>query len=179
MKWCTFFFAVFPVVALAQSTGPEKVSALLASHEAGIICAPPTVGTAPAPDTVAGTTHLIDSEPTFVSTNRRVPAVVGIGFGIKALALDINGIPGVTMTITHPPMGKAKATAQTFHTVISGQSPSLTFYQFDFDYELVEGTWQLEATQGGTVLYRTTFDVLPPEEVPELARICGFEEILS
>ena len=179
MKWCTFFFAVFPVVALAQTTGPEKVSALLASHEAGIICAPPTVGTASVPDTVAGTTHLIDVEPAFVSTNRRVPAVVGIGFGIKAQASDVSGIPEVTMTITHPPMGKAKATVQTFQTVISGQTPSLTFYQFDFDYELVEGTWQMEATQGGVVIYRTTFVVLPPEQVPELARICGFGELLS
>lgn len=179
MKWCTFFFAVLPIAALGQTLPADKIGPLVLSHEAGIICAPPTVGTAPAPDTVAGTTHLIDVEPAFVSLDRRVPAVLGIGFGVKAQAVDLGGIPEVTMTISHPAMGKTKAVTQTFQTVISGQSPSLTFYQFDFDYEMVVGTWQMEASQNGTVIYRTTFDVLPPSQVPELASICGFEELLS
>lgn len=179
MNWCAFFFAILPVAAFSQTAQPEKVSPLIFTHEAGVICAPPTVGTAPAPDTVAGTTHIIDVDPPFVSTNRRVPAVLGIGFGIKAQALDSAGVPVVTMTITHPPMGPSRATSQTYQSRISGLDPSLTFYQFDFDYELVVGLWQIEAAQGSTILYRTNFEVLPPSEVPELASVCGFEELLS
>lgn len=179
MKWCTFFFAVLPVVAFGQAAQPEKVGPMILSHKAGIICAPPSVGTAPAPDTVAGSTHIIDVDPPFVSTNRRVPAVLGIGFGIKVQALDPAGVPEVTMTITHPPMGKTGAVSQTYQSLISGANPSLTFYQFDFDYELVVGTWQMQAAQGDTILYRTTFEVVPPSQVPELASICGFEELLS
>ncbi len=177
MKWCTFFFAILlPAIASGQA---ETVSPLLQRHEAGIVCAPPTVGTAPAPDTVAGNTHLIDVEPAFVSTKRRVPAVLGIGFGVKAQAHDPAGIPEVTMTMTHPAMGKTRATTQTFQSRIAGDKPSLTFYQFDFNYEMALGTWHMEAAQGGKLLYRTTFEIVAPHQVPELARICGFEDMLS
>jgi len=179
MKWCTFFFTVLPIAALGQTAQPDKVDPMIANLEAGIICAPPTVGTSLAPNTIAGTTHLISVEPDFVSTNRRVPAVLGIGFGVKSQARDPAGIPEVTMTISHPEMGKTNATSQSYATRISGESPSLTFYQFDFNYELVEGFWQMEASQGGTVIYRTTFEVVAPSEVPELASICGFEDLLS
>lgn len=177
IMWRTFFFAMIPVVAMAQE--PDIVSPLIASHASGVICAPPTTGTSPAPGTVAGTTHLIDVEPDFVSTKRRVPAVLGIGFGIKAWAADVFGIPNVVMTISHPEMGELRATSQNFGSNISGTKPSLTFYQFDFDYELVTGFWQMEAARGTDVLYRTTFEVLPPDQVPELAAICGFAELLS
>ena len=37
----------------------------------------------------------------------------------------------------------------------------------------------MEASQGVTVIYRTTFEVKAPSEVPELASICGFEDLLS
>ena len=179
MKWCTFFFAVLPIAALGQTVQPDKVGPMIANLQAGIICAPPTVGTSPAPNTIAGTTHLIGEEPAFVSTKRRVPAVLGIGFGVKSQARDPAGISVVTMTISHPEMGKTNATGQSYATRISGEYPSLTFYQFDFNYELVLGHWQMEASQGGTIIYRTTFEVVAPSEIPELAGICGFEELLS
>lgn len=172
MKWCTFFFAVFPVVAFAL---PDKISPQIARFEAGVICAPPTSGENKAPGTVAGTTHLIDVDPPFVSVGRRVPAVIGIGFGVKAQAQA--GLEGVRIVISHPPMDGV--TSQTFESRISGIDPSLTFYQFDFAYELLTGVWQMQAMQGDTVLYRADFEVLPPTKVPELARICGFEELLS
>ncbi|MEJ6399298.1 DUF3859 domain-containing protein [Yoonia sp. 208BN28-4] len=169
-----------PFAANAQ-TGPQpdKISPAMASVETGVICAPPATGEVEAPGTVAGTTHLIADEPPFVSTARRVPAVLGIGFGIKSQSIDSGGISDVVMRITHPPMGDAGVTAQTFTSSISGIDPSLTFYQFDFDYELLPGIWQMEASSNGTVLYRTTFEVVTPDQIPELASICGFEELLS
>jgi hypothetical protein len=175
--WRIFLFAMIPAAAFAQS--PDMVSPLIANHASGVICAPPTKGTSPAPGTVAGTTHLIDVEPAFVSHSRRVPAVLGIGFGIKALAVDISGIDDVLITISHPEMGDQKATAQSFGSLIRGTDPSLTFYQFDFDYELVTGIWQMEASRGTEILYRTTFEVVTPDQAPELATICGFENLLS
>ena len=168
--------AALPV--LAQST-QETVSDRIASFETGVICAPEAIGTRPAPDTVAGTTHVIEVEPPFVSTDNRVPAVLGIGFGIKAMAVGYDGIDDVTMRITHPPMGDGGVTSQTYGSRISGLDPSLTFYQFDFDYELLEGTWQMEAYARGTLLYRTTFEVVAPRKLPELASVCGYENLLS
>lgn len=165
--------------ALAQSPGPDTTAPTISSLETGIVCPPPSVGESPAPGTLAGTTHLIEDEPPFVSLSNRVPAVLGIGFGAKALSADIFGLTDVTMTVTHPPMGRDGTTVQSFQTRIDGTEPSLTFYQFDFDYEMVQGLWQMEATKDGATLYRATFEVVPPGQVPELASVCGFEELLS
>ncbi len=178
MMRCALILALMPLLAWAQPA-PDATSAALASVQSGVVCPPPTIGSSPAPDTLAGTTHLIEEEPPFVSLSNRVPAVIGIGFGVKAMAEATLGIDTVTMTVTHPPMGDGGATAQSFETRISGLDPSLTFYQFDYDYELVRGIWQMEASKNGTVLYRTTFEVVAPELVPELASICGFENLLS
>lgn len=175
------FFAVLlaPIGLAAQTQLPDVVSDQMASVEAGVICAPETTGELEAPGTIAGTTHLIAEEPPFIAVTRRVPAVLGVGFGIKSRSVDVVGLNGVTMTVTHPPMGDDAVTTQTFETVIRGTDPSLTFYQFDFDYELLPGTWQMQASIGDNVLYRTTFEVLPAALVPELAAACGFEDMLS
>jgi len=172
------FFLVFPL-SLSAAQQPDKMADAMISLETGVICAPPSVGTTPAPGTVAGTTHIIEDEPPFVSRNNRVPAVLGIGFGVKSMADAVEGIANVTMTITHPPMGPMRATSQSFQSSITGLDPSLTFYQFDFDYELLPGIWQIQAEKDGIILYRTTFEVLPPAKVPELAAICGYEALLS
>jgi len=91
-----------PVMA-QDKTGPA-----IAALETGVICPPESTGTRPAPDTVAGVTNVITDEPPFVSTVNRVPAVMGIGFGAKAMSQSAFGIDNVTMTITHPPMGTQK-----------------------------------------------------------------------
>lgn len=157
----------------------DKTSGAIASIETGVICPPESTGTRPAPDTVAGITNVVAEEPPFVSTVNKVPAVMGIGFGAKAMSESTFGIDNVTMTITHPPMGPQKTTQQSFLTSISGTDTSITFYQFDFDYELLPGTWTMTATDGEQVLYSTSFEVVLPQQVPELAAICNFSELLS
>lgn len=168
--------SAIPVMALAQS---DKVTDRITSLEAGVVCPPESVGSAPAPNTVAGETHIIEVEPPFVSTSRRVPAVLGIGFGVKAQTAVERGLDDVTMVVTHPPMGDDAIAVQSFGTRISGVDPSLTFYQFDFSYELLPGTWQMAAMHEGEVLYNVAFEVLPPSEVPELAAVCGYLDLLS
>jgi len=133
-------------LSATQAQASDTVSPALFSFEAGVICAPEAVGSAPAPDTVAGVTNTINVDPPFVSPARRVPAVLGVGFGIKAQSVDPDGLAPVTMTITHPAMSKTKTTQQSFTSSISGFEPSLTFYQFDFAYELLPGqSWPASA----------------------------------
>lgn len=163
----------------APLAAQDKTGPAIAALETGVICPPESTGTRPAPDTVAGVTNVIQDEPPFVSTANRVPAVMGIGFGAKAMSESVFGIDNVTMTITHPPMGATQATTQSFQTSISGTDSSITFYQFDYDYELLPGTWTMTARNGEEVLYSTAFEVVPPQAIPELAAICNFEELLS
>ncbi|SHF19849.1 protein of unknown function [Loktanella atrilutea] len=175
----TLFISLAALTLAPQVQAEAMTSPAIAQLETGVICPPPSVGESPAPGTLAGSTHLIEDEPPFVSSSSRVPAVIGIGFGTKSMTADLFGLQDVTMTVTHPPMGKDGITSQTFQTRIDGTEPSLTFYQFDYTYELVQGPWQMEASKDGEVLFRTEFEVVPPKAVPELARVCGFEDLLS
>lgn len=171
----TLVWLIPALPTLAQDQTSDRITHL----ETGVICAPDSVGESPAPDTISDFTNVIDGNPPFVSTVNRVPAVLGVGFGAKAQVDDPFGLDDVTFTIRHPKMGPQSVTQQSFQTYISGNGPSLTFYQFDFDYELVTGRWVMEARKDGQLLYRTQFDVVPPEQLPELASVCGFENLLS
>ena len=168
---------VLATAAVAQTA--DYVGPSIGSMETGIFCGPEVVGHEPAPDTVAGVTNIIEGDPPFISRSRQVPAVLGMGFGIKAQAKALDQFD-VLMTVTHPPMGDRALTRQSYYTSVAASDRSLTSYQFDYDYELVEGDWTFEATNAaGEVLYRVTFTVVPPEAVPQLAAACGYEDLLS
>lgn len=172
------------VVVLAGLAGPlgaqEFVSDRLFSFEAGVICAQDTGITREAPGTIAGTTHVVDEAPDFVSNGRKVPAVLGIGFGAKASVMDDVGMADVVMRVTHPPFRGHDTLSQTYTSFIGPKGdPGITFYQFDYSYELAMGLWTFEAIQMGEVIYRTEFTVVPPETLPELAGVCGYVDLLS
>lgn len=177
MRSLFLFLFIWPSLLWADGSH-SKVSKEIASLESGVICGQPHESERLAPNTVAGVTHVVTGDLDFVSTKNRVPAVLGIGFGIKAQSRVSGGLNQVEMFIRHPPMGDTGATEQSFMTTVTGNSPNFTFYQFDFDYELVPGRWTMEAWQGNLMLFRVTFDVVPAHLMPELATICGFEELL-
>ncbi len=158
--------AALPLPVAAQ--GADEVGGGIAAFEAGIICAPEVTGTLPAPDTVAGVTNIVDGPVEFVSRGRNVPA--------QAKSKDLYA---VTVVVTHPPMGAQSQTRQSYQTVVRADQKSVTLYQFDFDYELVPGPWVIEAYDGDVLLYRANFNVVVPSLVPELASICGYENLLS
>lgn len=175
--WLTIFLcAVTP--SLGHSA-PEMVSSEIAWLEIGIICAPDATGSRPAPDTVAGATHVIDDSPPFVSHSQTVPAAYGVGFGVRSLARHADGLDDVTIAITHPPMGDGGTTQQSFVTRIAGLDPSISFYQFDYDYERIPGLWTVTALRNDKPLYVVQFNVVRPETVPELAGVCNYLDMLS
>ena len=168
------------ITLVATSALAENVqSSQIAFLEAGILCGPETIGTTPAPGTIEGATHIIENEPDFVSTVQVVPAVLGLGFGVKSQSVMPDGIDSVEIIVTHPEMGETAVAMQSFSTRISGADPSLTFYQFDHIYELVHGTWQFVARSGETQLYSVSFEVVDPRLVPELASLCVYMDLLS
>ena len=158
---------------------PQPISPDITDIQAGVICPPPITGTVAAPDTVAGTTHVIDIEPSFVAQTHIVPAVIGLGFGVKSRTTQDGGLAGVTMVVTHPPMGPDKTTTQSFTTRINDNSASLSFYQFDYAYELLVGEWEMTAWLDERILYQVNFDVVAPQAAPGLADVCGFADLLS
>lgn len=158
----------------------DFVSPLLGFFEAGVLCAQDATTVRVAPNTVAGTTHVVEDAPPFVSKERLVPAVIGIGFGVRAGLSGDFGQNNVLMTVTHPPLRDSGATEQSFTTTIGAElTPSITFYQFDYSYELVLGDWTMTATVNDVTLYETTFTVVAPSKLPELAGVCGYLDLLS
>jgi len=156
----------------------DVVTSAIADLQAGVICAPEVIDHVPAPDTVAGVQNVIEGDPPFVTTGRTVPAVIGIGFAIKAIAAG-QDLPDVTIVVTHPPMGENGTRRQSYQSAIWMDDYGLTAWQFEYDYELVTGPWTVEAWAGDRMVYSVTFDVVPPEMMPELARACGYEALLS
>jgi Domain of unknown function (DUF3859) len=167
---------LWAVPVWAQSI--DQLGPLMSSFRAGIFCAPKVINTTPAPDTVAGVTNIIEDVPPFVSAGRNVPAVLGMGFGILSSSKQ-QMLLDVLVVVTHPPMGDAGVTRQSYYTEVTNIGESMTLYQFDFAYELVEGPWTITAMQGDELLFRAGFTVVPPGQVPELAGVCGYEDLLS
>lgn len=166
-----------PLAAAAQQS--DYVSDRISGIEAGIVCSPPTIGLEAAPGTVAGATEIFDERPDFISNGRLVPAVRGISFGVVSISAG-DPIDPVTFRVVHPPFIGLGVTEQSFETRIGpAGSPGATYYGFDEPYELVHGPWVMEAWDGDSLLYRVHFTVAPPSAVPELAGLCGFEELLS
>lgn len=174
----TLFILALAAPAYGQPQ-PDKVAPEVAIFETGVVCDPPEVSSLPAPDTVAGQTFVFEGDARFVSYNNRVPAVLGLGMGTKVQMADPAGLSDVTMSVTHPPMGPNGVTRQTHSASISGSEQTQRLYTFDLDYELLPGIWQMQAEKDGRVIYRTTFEVVPPELLPELAGACGYEDLLS
>ena len=168
--------------AVVFAQADDFKSPLLGFYDAGVLCAQDATVVRDAPDTVAGTTHVIEDAPPFVSKGRIVPAVIGIGFGVRAGLVGDVGQDGVAMRVTHPALsgGGNGATEQSFMTNIGSElSPGVTFYQFDYDYELALGDWTMTASVGDVTLYETTFTVVSPRALPELAGVCGYLDLLS
>lgn len=148
--------------------------------ESGVLCAPDTGVTREAPDTIAGTTHIIEQVPPFVSNQNIVPAVIGIGFGVKSGINAPLALENVLISVTHPPLAGAGATQQSSTSYIGpATDPSISFYQFDYAYELALGEWSMSASIDGDVLWKETFTVVAPAALPELAGLCGYVDLIG
>lgn len=163
-------FALIAPVAAAE--GHVDLGPRIAKIETGIYCSEQPGNTQEAPDTDAGVISLYDEAPPFISDSTRVPAALGIGFGMRTVAKESAGIDPVLMTVTHPPFGGSGTTRQSYLSSISGLGPSYSGYSFDVPEELAVGTWTFTATRGSEVLYTATFEVVPADLMPEILEIC-------
>ena len=175
MRLTLFILAFWPFAAVAN----VESSPLVVYVESGVACQAERIGSVPAPNSVAGESYLITGDVQFISHEHMVPAVIGVSMGLKVTVSVPGGLDGVLLSVTHPPMGPQQVRRQTFVGSISDGAASQRFYSFDYDYELLPGTWTLEAKHGKELIYRATFEVVPPEVLPDLASACGYEDLFS
>ncbi len=165
-------------VSAAAAQPADTLDARITGFETGVVCNPVVVDLAPAPDTVSGSVNVVTDLPGFTADSRRVPAVIGISFG-AVIGPNLADFPYVEMVVTHPPMGPNGVTEQRYPTSFLSGDRSPAIYMLEREDELVIGTWTFEARAEGAVLFRSTFEVVPPQALPELARICDYENLLS
>jgi len=121
------------------------------------------------PETPSGVTRIPAGYMSIVTVTNRIPARIGIKFGIRYEVTNLNVKDGdffeITKVTTHPPMKKPDGkTWGSFSfaekaPVKNGRVEAQTGYGFDHDYELVTGVWRIEMKLDGKTLLRQEFTV--------------------
>ena len=150
-------FAAAP--AVADEIGPQ-----VARWQAGVVC-----------PNEFGRGSNAANDISFIAQTQTVPAVVGMGFGVRAQATLPTGLTGVTIVVDHPPFQAGGPTQQTYATSMSGTGLSGFFYRFEEPSEVQPGRWRISALSGQTVLYSLDFDVVLPRTNDGLLRSCGLQ----
>lgn len=159
--------AAWPLGADPQ---PPQPSPLIATLEVGVFCALQAMDQAPAPGTLSGWIHVPDGEITFHWPDRQVvPASLGLAFGVKAQLVPGAFAAYAEMRVYRPGRTEPEVWASSFTDI----APSVGFFRFDHDHELVPGIWRFEAWDGPTQLYAVDFEVVPAAALPEIAQACG------
>ncbi|WP_163847292.1 DUF3859 domain-containing protein [Pseudooceanicola aestuarii] len=162
--------------ALAQSA--DFIAPRLELSEAGIFCPIPSAGTAPAPGTESGVINLIDGDHRVALHDHRVPAHIGLSFGIR-IRLAPGAPPGpYSVVLTHPPVGPRAVTREVWNAEI-GTDYGVRLFEFEFDRELRPGAWVFEITDGTTTYLRQSFEVVPPRQAPAAIDLCFGQQLLS
>jgi hypothetical protein len=169
---------LWPVLALALALAfpaagepaPPAAGPRVAAIEVGVFCAMQAMNQMPAPGTLSGWIHVPEGEITFHWPGRQVvPASLGLAFGVKAQL-----VPGAQAAFAEMRVYRPGSTApEVWGSGFGDLAPSVAFFRFDHDHELIPGTWRFEAWDGPSRLYAVEFEVVPAAAVPEVARACG------
>ncbi len=159
--------------AAAQGTAPLADILLppLEMSEAGIYCPADHVAKEDAPDTESGYILLTEENPEMVLSSRVVPAYIGISFGIRIRLEPGAPLEPYVFTVHHPPVGPRQVTTESWNPALDSRWGVRSF-NFEFDRELVTGTWTFEVSRDDVVLLRQSFEVVPPMQAPEAIDIC-------
>ncbi len=145
----------------------------------GVICDVTFQGRREAPLTESGQINLIDQSREMDVTTPRVPARIGLSFGIRVVAHPGAGVPDARIVVTHPPLGPARVTVQSWGSPISPGGTGIGLFTFEHDYELVKGPWRFQILSGDTILVDQPFEVVEGYAVPEVQGECFAAEITS
>jgi hypothetical protein len=158
-----------PAWAQSDITGDAGFFARL---QAGILCVDGTGRHEPAPETRLGYVNLVDGQIVLGLATRRVPAIRDLAFGVVALVADTGGQAGVSIVVTHPPMGSDGSTRDVWQNDFVAGEQSASFFRFEYPEELVTGDWTIQARAGDKVFYTARFQVVDPGAMPGFVNPC-------
>jgi Domain of unknown function (DUF3859) len=101
-------------------------------------------------------------------SQRRVPASLGVAFGVKAQTAPGTEVPVAEMRVFRPDQPQPDI----WYSSFGDSAPSFAFFRFDREAELVPGPWAFEAWDGGERLYRVEFEVVPADQAIGIVSAC-------
>jgi len=155
-----------------QAEVTEYDRSVFQTLEYGFRCKQETTGSALAPNTVVGSVDLIDPFIGFRWKSSRVPAVLGLSFGVRTIAVPGTQFENVDVVVTHPPLPESAVTSQSWSTSITDSNPNISSYAFDYPFELVPGSWSFEARSKGRVFYHVNFEVIETTDAATWSKAC-------
>jgi hypothetical protein len=173
MRMCAL---ALPLAALA---GPALAQADVTADpgsftriEAGILCVDGQGHHEPAPDTRLGYVNIVDGDIVLGLAARRVPAIPGLAFGVVAMVAESGGTAGVSIIVTHPPMGNEGSTRDVWQNDFVTGAQTASFFRFEFPEEQVPGEWTIQAVSDSRVFYTARFQVVDPAAMPGFVNPC-------
>lgn len=145
----------------------------------GVICEIFPEGQRPAPETVSGILNLVEQDQPIDVQTVRVPAEIGLSFGIRATLAPGTALSPVDVVVTHPPMGEAGQTVERWGATFNAGEVNLNLFTFEEDYELVQGPWLFQLVSDGEVLLQQPFVVTARGSVPDVQQTCYGARIVS
>jgi hypothetical protein len=162
------FVIAFVTACVTTAPGTSRGKVL----DYGIVAPHPRGKTVATPQTPSGVTQLPELPPRITTTTDRIPAKLGVQFGI---AYEITGLAAkddeeveVELSVSFPDMTKpdGSVTKGFNYTakspVAGGVLCGVSFYSFDHEYELAVGTWRFEVRQAGKTMASKAFTVHTP-----------------
>jgi hypothetical protein len=121
------------------------------------------------PETPSGITRIVDDRIAVVAITNRIPARLGVTFGIgyeiSGLNLKDGDFVEISDVTTCPPIKKPDGSICESFTrvrklrVQSGKAATFSGYGFDLDFEVVPGNWKMEIKLNGKSLITQDFTV--------------------
>jgi hypothetical protein len=153
----------------SAAQGVEADPGSFGAVQVGIFCTEDTGERAPAPGSVAGHMNLV-GEIELRAETLVVPVSPALTFGFRAQVL--RDVPDAVMRITHPPFRGRGATEQWFAERLAAGVVDHGLYTFDNGYEMVEGPWRFEISEGGRTLLSVALRMVPPSQAPQFVGLC-------
>lgn len=171
------------LLALAQTAQAGNTTAFaehpLVLDQFGVICEIFPEGQRAAPDTVSGILNVVEQDQPIDVETVRVPAELGLSFGIRATLAPGTALTGIDVVVTHPPMGGAGQTVERWGATFNAGEVNLNLFTFEEEYELVQGPWLFQLISDGEVLLQQPFLVTARGSVPDVQQTCYGARIVS
>ena len=165
----TLLTILFALVASCAIAKPPGIAANIVNYGIFTFSDPHLI--IKTPETTSGVTQVPAGKPVLIAATNRIPAKIGIRFGLTYYVVNIpvtNGYVEITKVAKHPTIQKPDGKSSTGYTttekqfVKDGHLVGWTGYGFDHDYELAPGQWEFAVMFEGQPLCKQQFTIFAP-----------------